>query len=690
MAPGRRSRQATPAPVPATPGPYHTRSRGAVPPIESKPAIAANLNTNYGANAGRATSPPKQIVRTDDVPQAQAIQQEQQTVEVPRQQERQREREEGENRPVGAPGRKKRAERQPTPALVEPDVPLVSVEPVEPVGRIEPAKRVRRVEPTLVTEKPAPAKPVGRAKSVEVPVPGDVPVDEPDHPLSNPAAKPTRKKMLKEMTPPILEADEPDHTGTKSRVVNTPNIGRISVSEPPRSGRASSIASAVQFFINPGQLKALIFETEGPPSRLHRHGRKSHKNTDVGLSSFRNPLLWIMNYLLRLWNLFTATHLGYVFQMLTLLALFVLAVLFGSAAWSATTANVSAALGAAPSPISRLGNWQLPTVKFDPYMPPSRKDEGAGFGSLRRTAAQIDHLQDRLSSVETDVQRLAVNLDRAASSAAASSPPPPPMAAPDTRPRRVNFFALGGHARVDPHLTSPSARGDPRPRSATARIFDALLGAPARHTRLNAPAMALAPWHDRGDAWCAAPVARGAVAPNLDAADDPPPGRGRAQLAVLLPQAVAPTALVVEHIPAAATLDPGATPRDLELWVPIADAGVRERVARAALDVVPRDPAERRRRRADGGGSAEEFGTDRALGAEWVRVGRWRFDIASAAPAQGFAVPLDLAALGVAAEEVVVRATSSWGDSGGHVCLYNLKLHGTLATKEGATSTVAE
>ena len=256
-----------------------------------------------------------------------------------------------------------------------------------------------------------------------------------------------------------------------------------------------------------------------------------------------------------------------------------------------------------------------------------------------RIATQCDSLKDRVASVERDLSTV-------------YSRPMPNL--------KVNFFALGTGVLVDPYLTSPTKQLTGRAWSTW--ILGWFMGVP--QIRPRPPMAAFTAWDDIGDCWCA------------------PEAGGRSQLTVLLPKKVIPTELVVEHIPMEATLDPGATPKDIELWVQIPDAQTREQVANAAFTHLHRDEDE------DGSpNTTSNFSTQRALDKTWVRVGRWQYNIYTATNIQTFEVPVPLEHYDAAVKKVAVRTLSSWGDSE-YVCLYRLKLHGILSNTSSMYSTV--
>ncbi|MCJ1471244.1 hypothetical protein MMC07_009892 [Pseudocyphellaria aurata] len=199
------------------------------------------------------------------------------------------------------------------------------------------------------------------------------------------------------------------------------------------------------------------------------------------------------------------------------------------------------------------------------------------------------------------------------------------------------------------------------------------------------------------------------------------------QLAVKLRTPIAPHTLVMEYylkdeVPAA-----GPAPKEVELWIPISNDTARAAVIRSITGLYPdilagqtagtdKLPAEE-----DGLGTdeipvdkndlgtdeipagengpdtdeihadendtdelpAEENGTDELpaeeendLGSDLVPVGRWKYDIHAGEIAQFFPVPIDLEALDVAVDKVVIRVNSNWGTFTPVTCLVRVKMYG--------------
>lgn len=257
-------------------------------------------------------------------------------------------------------------------------------------------------------------------------------------------------------------------------------------------------------------------------------------------------------------------------------------------------------------------------------------------GSIAKLSADIERLRSRVAYLETH------------------KPRPQQQTTGPVRlgPQGINVVAISSGVLVDHYLTSPTRQVAEK--TTGGAWYRAFLGTP-QHKPADAYA-ALSAWEDYGDCWCAA-----------SSQSD-----GRAQLALVLPRKVAPHTLVLEHIPQHATPDPGATPRDVEVWVRIVDVELRELVAARSRAVFGERPAEQAK-------------TDMpALDDTWVRVLRdtYRRDPA-AAHVQTFEVHPDmrLAELGVFVTRVALRVTRNWGLAD-RTCLYRVKMFGALLEEE--------
>ncbi|KAF2708891.1 hypothetical protein K504DRAFT_468116 [Pleomassaria siparia CBS 279.74] len=188
--------------------------------------------------------------------------------------------------------------------------------------------------------------------------------------------------------------------------------------------------------------------------------------------------------------------------------------------------------------------------------------------------------------------------------------------------RKVNYFSTGLSAHVDPDLTSATNRLS---NAFFARAYQSVVGVPAPHP----PTVALQPWDEAGDCWCAA------VDRTLKT--------GRAQIAVVLGHPVLPRQVTVEHLPKDAS--PGRAvpnaPKGMELWVQ----------------------------------TAEELPPGSCLGdgpKGYVCLGSFEYDINGSNHIQTF--DLEVASGAHPVTRAVVRVVSNWG--GDYSCLYRVRLHG--------------
>ena len=212
--------------------------------------------------------------------------------------------------------------------------------------------------------------------------------------------------------------------------------------------------------------------------------------------------------------------------------------------------------------------------------------------------------------------------------------------------KQVNFFSPRGGAYINPHLTSPIALnpGSTWLREALQKVIGVIQPVPLP------PLAALSPWADAGDCWCT----------------EPRDGTVK-QLGITLDSTIFPTSITIEHIPKAATLNPGATPRDIELWAKVVDPEAREQVRRASNQIY--------------GPDTDDTHYKNRLTYDWVRISKFRYDIHSPYHVQTFDMVGDLARFKAATNEFAIRPVSNWGKDVGHTCLYRARLQGDLVTE---------
>ncbi|KAL8738978.1 MAG: hypothetical protein Q9190_007912 [Brigantiaea leucoxantha] len=261
--------------------------------------------------------------------------------------------------------------------------------------------------------------------------------------------------------------------------------------------------------------------------------------------------------------------------------------------------------------------------------------------SVSELPAEFEHLTNRINVLEQQVRK-------------ASAPTPK-----QRKPIQVNYFSPSIGAVINPRLTSPEmvVEGDC---STSMPPNTRLVAWPAwwnifsskKHCKFGMaqsdPVMALAPWDDfYGPNWCA-PVGRDSAT--------------KLQLQVMLPVPVSPTELIIEHNPREAELFRVAAPREVELWIEVANERERMTVGNEFMKLFP---------------DKNEWHPSnhlKSLPGDYVSVGRWEYDYHSPDFVQHFKIPVDLT--GISAHNIAVRITSTWEDNSPATCLYRLRLHG--------------
>lgn len=200
----------------------------------------------------------------------------------------------------------------------------------------------------------------------------------------------------------------------------------------------------------------------------------------------------------------------------------------------------------------------------------------------------------------------------------------------EIRLKTVNFFSHTYGATVHPGYTSPTHSRQ------TGGIWQWInrnihdidgRGYPS-------PARALLPWEEPADCWCAA------------ASND----LGKAQIGVIMPRAMRPTSITIEHMPLTGTLDIEAAPRDFEVWVQSStDANALGQSG--GIDL--------------GCGESPEHGM--------VCVGKATYNIHATNHIQNFDLE-DVLGSATFSKFAVVRVLNNWGQD--WTCIYRIRMHG--------------
>ena len=273
----------------------------------------------------------------------------------------------------------------------------------------------------------------------------------------------------------------------------------------------------------------------------------------------------------------------------------------------------------------------------------------ANQSRLHRTGNRTMALLD--AQYYRNVQKSHARLDKLESfvhslvSPTSTSPPPPPKPT-----HEVNWFAAANGAIADPYLSSPVDLKCWGIREHTWYTKLMSIGGKCESASYP-PGQALRPWSEPDQRWCA------------------PPGRGKLQLTILTPRPIAPTDLVLEHMPKDASLRIGDAPKEIELWVDIPNPEVNARIREGVGYMFPNilfnsSPQDDR-----------ELDEAQALPDSFVPVGRWMYNIYKDDHVQRFNIPLPLRDFGVKATRFALRVNSNWGDLHS-TCIHRARLHG--------------
>ena len=198
---------------------------------------------------------------------------------------------------------------------------------------------------------------------------------------------------------------------------------------------------------------------------------------------------------------------------------------------------------------------------------------------------------------------------------------------------QVNFFAPSNGAIINYQSTSPTRQ---KTESLPLRVLKSAFRI-HKYTALS-PITALEAWHDVGDCWCASDVAA---------------GQDHIRLSVSTRELIYPTELILEHYPAAGSLDPTTAPKEVEVWADFShiDGFTWKRL---------------------GLGDMQQ---GNVLGDKYVLVGTGEYKVGRGSHhVQAFRLDVNQQGLFHHARSFTLRVKSSWGSE--HVCLYRVRLHG--------------
>ncbi|KAI1430259.1 hypothetical protein F5Y12DRAFT_13602 [Xylaria sp. FL1777] len=207
----------------------------------------------------------------------------------------------------------------------------------------------------------------------------------------------------------------------------------------------------------------------------------------------------------------------------------------------------------------------------------------------------------------------------------------------DVLANQVNFFGIGAGVLIDPDSSS-SAWKIPKNHYLSKQWFE-------KDGYKPQPRMAaLSPWNQEGECFCADPDRKGY-------------GKGTNNITVVTSRDIIPQHLVVEHILPGATLDPGAMPKEIEVWIYIEEVNLRNELRTFAATQFPDTPKEE------------------VLNDGFVKVGHFVYENKTSGDGvQVFKISNELAMMGAFTNRITVRAINNYGAD--HTCFYRLRLYG--------------
>lgn len=209
---------------------------------------------------------------------------------------------------------------------------------------------------------------------------------------------------------------------------------------------------------------------------------------------------------------------------------------------------------------------------------------------------------------------------------------------------QLNFFGIGSGVTIDAKLSSPPW-DIPKSLPKSKKWLD-------KDSFKARPRMtALAPWTEEGECFCAGPDLKGF-------------GKGTNNLSVVVSRDIIPQHLVVEHILPGATLDPGAMPKDIEIWMEIEEITLRRELRIFFEAHFPKTPEE----------EAPHDG--------FVKIGHFTYENKTSGDGvQVFKISDELTRMSATTNHVFIRALNNYGAD--HTCFYRLRLYGDVVERPG-------
>ncbi|KAI1109700.1 hypothetical protein F5Y14DRAFT_392657 [Nemania sp. NC0429] len=212
----------------------------------------------------------------------------------------------------------------------------------------------------------------------------------------------------------------------------------------------------------------------------------------------------------------------------------------------------------------------------------------------------------------------------------------------DVLANQVDFFGSGSGAAIDSTYSSNAwvPKNDAKLMSKKFLDRDGYKPMP--------PRAALSPWSEEGECFCAKPDNKGY-------------GVGTNNISVILSRNIVPQHLVVEHILPGATLDPGAMPRDIEVWAYIEETNLRNEVRTFSEAQFPDTPKEE------------------VLNDGFVKIGHFTYKNNTGDEVQVFKMSDELTFMNAITAWAVIRAINNYGAD--HTCFYRLKIYGEVVER---------
>ncbi|KAI1744116.1 hypothetical protein F4680DRAFT_444149 [Xylaria scruposa] len=209
----------------------------------------------------------------------------------------------------------------------------------------------------------------------------------------------------------------------------------------------------------------------------------------------------------------------------------------------------------------------------------------------------------------------------------------------DILANQVNFFAIGAGVTIDPEFSSG-------PWAVPKEFFKSNKWLDKDGYKAQPRMAALSPWNEEGECFCAGPDLKGY-------------GKGTNNISVIMSRSIIPQHLVVEHILPGATLDPGATPKEIEVWAYIEELNLRNELQIFSQSQFPDTP------------------TEEVLNEGFVKIGHFTYEKKDDGDGvQVFKMSDQLKDMGAIADQIVIRAINNYGAD--HTCFYRLRLYGEV------------